>query len=223
MIMFENRDPKALIALILGLICLPLVPGLSRDAGAYTVKPPEEVTPPPKVKAPAAKRKRKPKKKPVVRPEPEEETTPTIQPATPPAAKPPQPPAPLPDRFTFTSEGIIQDTKTGLEWYEKGNQVTYYEADAWAKGLTLGGGGWRLPSLNEVHSIYVKGDEKVSYNYKNNPLCSIFKNIWTIDTLYITDDGSTWNYFYMVSIHDANTNISNKGHRADAFAVRNRR
>ena len=138
----KNRGPKVAIALVLGLICALLAQGQGQEALAYTVKPPTEEAPaPPQAPAPKPTPKPKPKKKPVVRPEPEEEAS----------------PAHRSSRFTVSSEGIIRDSKTGLEWYVgQYRDTTWYEADDWVRGLTVGGGGWRMPTLRELQDIYIR-------------------------------------------------------------------
>ena len=142
----KNHSYTALTALVLGLICLLLAAGLAQEAGAITVQPPEEVAPsPPPAKATPAKPKPKPRKKTAPRPEPEEET-PIVKPATPPPEPPP--------RFTASSDGVIRDAKTGLEWYVGPDRDTdWNEASDFAKrlrDLNVAGGGWTIPNLKEL-------------------------------------------------------------------------
>lgn len=61
-------------------------------------------------------------------------------------------------RYTVTSCGSIQDTRTGLEWFVGPDRnTTWYEARQWANGLQTCDGGWRLPSLEEIGTLYDPG------------------------------------------------------------------
>jgi len=54
--------------------------------------------------------------------------------------------------------GIIIDFKAGLQWYVGPDQDTDWDqANAWVKSLTVGGGGWRMPTIAELKSLYHKG------------------------------------------------------------------
>ena len=58
--------------------------------------------------------------------------------------------------FIDQGGGVILDTATSLEWEQNANhgQVNWAGAGAYAAGLTLDGGGWRLPSLSELQQLY---------------------------------------------------------------------
>jgi hypothetical protein len=58
------------------------------------------------------------------------------------------------DRFTKAKNGVISDNATNLEWYVGPNQVTWYQAKAWAENLTEAKGGWRMPTLPELKAIW---------------------------------------------------------------------
>jgi hypothetical protein len=61
-------------------------------------------------------------------------------------------------RFTKANNGVITDHVTGLDWYVGPNaDNNWYEAKAWVDGLTVAGGGWRLPTVPELKGIYQKG------------------------------------------------------------------
>lgn len=64
----------------------------------------------------------------------------------------------LDDRFFAGDNGIITDTKTGLEWYEGPDKdTTWDEGKAWVESLSLDGGGWRMPRREELGELYKKG------------------------------------------------------------------
>jgi hypothetical protein len=54
--------------------------------------------------------------------------------------------------------GIVYDTKTGLDWVAspKGRLMND-SAKRWVSELTIDGGGWRMPSKDELKSLYQKG------------------------------------------------------------------
>lgn len=68
-------------------------------------------------------------------------------------------------RFEKHSSGIVYDSRTELEWYVGPDEDTnWVEAKKWARNLTvpgdgwrLWGGGWRLPTYEELRSLYIKG------------------------------------------------------------------
>lgn len=60
--------------------------------------------------------------------------------------------------FLAYSSGIVKDTRNNLEWFTGPDRnVTWHEADRWVKGLSVAGGGWRMPTLKELESLYQKG------------------------------------------------------------------
>jgi hypothetical protein len=59
-------------------------------------------------------------------------------------------------RFTKAENGVITDSVTGLDWYV-GKENTWHQAKAWADGLPVAGGGWRLPTVAELKAIYQPG------------------------------------------------------------------
>ena len=68
-------------------------------------------------------------------------------------------------RYEVSPEGVITDTTTHLQWYVGPNQdTTWDQAAAWVKKLSVAGGGWRLPTLDELQGIYEK-DKGSKYGY----------------------------------------------------------
>jgi len=51
-------------------------------------------------------------------------------------------------------KGLIDDQGAGLQWVCAPNQdMTWYQADAYAKNLSIAGGSWRLPTRAELRSL----------------------------------------------------------------------
>ncbi len=60
--------------------------------------------------------------------------------------------------YEVLENGIIKDTQMGLEWVLGSNEdITWIQAKAWAQGLRLDGGGWRMPTEVELERLYHKG------------------------------------------------------------------
>jgi len=54
--------------------------------------------------------------------------------------------------------GIVKDTNTGLEWkVGPDRNTTLDEAEPWVQNLNLDGGGWRMPTTDELKTLYKKG------------------------------------------------------------------
>ena len=65
-----------------------------------------------------------------------------------------------PDIFRYLSykDEIVRDIKTGLQWVVGPDKdTTWHEARLWVQSLALDGGGWRMPTINELESLYHKG------------------------------------------------------------------
>jgi hypothetical protein len=61
-------------------------------------------------------------------------------------------------QYIAFSNGIVKDTKTGLEWVAGiDGGVTWHEANAWVASLNIGGGGWRMPTVEELKGLYQYG------------------------------------------------------------------
>ena len=60
--------------------------------------------------------------------------------------------------FKVSSEGVIKDLWTGLEWAPVPlTTVNYDGAIRYSKSLGLAGGGWRLPTVDELNELYESG------------------------------------------------------------------
>ncbi|MBC8466590.1 MAG: caspase family protein [Deltaproteobacteria bacterium] len=60
--------------------------------------------------------------------------------------------------YVAYDNGIVKDTKTGLEWKTGPDENTNWnEANSWVQSLNLDGGSWRMPTMNELIGLYKKG------------------------------------------------------------------
>jgi hypothetical protein len=58
-------------------------------------------------------------------------------------------------RFMGSSEGVIADSVTGLEWVVGPDSDTNYaQAEQWVANCKVVGGGWRMPTRQELRNIY---------------------------------------------------------------------
>ncbi len=60
--------------------------------------------------------------------------------------------------FIAYDTGVVYDEYTGLEWYAGPDRnKNWYEAKKWIKKLLIAGGDWRMPTNEELESLYEKG------------------------------------------------------------------
>jgi len=59
-------------------------------------------------------------------------------------------------RFSASGNGTVRDSKTGLEWAQRdnGHDINWKSARSYCSNLSTAGGGWRLPSMDELEGIY---------------------------------------------------------------------
>ena len=122
------------------------------------------------------------------------------------------------ERFTRKDNGIIDDSKTGLQWLEGPDVPTSWEmADQWVLSL---GDGWRLPTTKELSGLYLK-DSKRKGKY-GDPLCldEVFRrergySLWSVKR----SSNSAWMYDFSRGYYHW-TEIMVKGHFDRAVAVR---
>ncbi len=60
-----------------------------------------------------------------------------------------------PGQYSIPGDGTVHDTKTGLVWQQvvAPGTSTWNLAGAYCVGLSLAGGGWRLPSVKELMTL----------------------------------------------------------------------
>ncbi len=56
------------------------------------------------------------------------------------------------------TNGVVYDTNTGLEWIAgPGRNMSWEKAQKWAESLEIDGSGWRMPTRQELETIYQEG------------------------------------------------------------------
>jgi len=117
-------------------------------------------------------------------------------------------------RFTVSSEGVIADSQTGLEWVVGPNRDTNYaQAEQWVAGCNVAGGGWRMPTRQELASLYQKGvgERNMDPAFKTTGWC-----VWGEPR----DSSSAWDFPFAdgneYSINRTNSRLTR------VFAVRSR-
>jgi hypothetical protein len=119
-------------------------------------------------------------------------------------------------RFTKASDGVITDHLTGLDWYVNPNpDQTFREAKAWVEGLTVAGGGWRLPTMVELKAIY----QKDASAYHMDPLFQV-KGAWAWSG-ELRNDWSVWGLAFYNNLQGWHS--MNYGNGRVALAVRSHR
>ncbi len=57
--------------------------------------------------------------------------------------------------FVAYANGVVADTRTGLEWIAGPDvDTSYYQAVEWVRGLMTAGGRWRMPTTKELRTLY---------------------------------------------------------------------
>ena len=125
-------------------------------------------------------------------------------------------PQPLTIRYTLLGEKIIADSLTDLEWFPGPNRdMDWYMAEGWIKKITLSGGGWRMPTLLELRSLY---DENIGAEFKIDPAFTLTACcIWTGEKI---DAMSARNFSFKPRFRE-HGRMPNS-YRNRAFAVRSR-
>ena len=121
-------------------------------------------------------------------------------------------------RFTIDGQGVISDKQTGLQWHVgHGRDTDWNEAKRWVENLTVDGGGWRMPGINELKGIYEEGVG----DFNLDPVFEVSKNwVWSGET-----DGSSsaWSFFFPFGSGGERFSRSRiDSYSLRAFAVRSR-
>lgn len=94
-------------------------------------------------------------------------------------------------RFLLTSNGIVCDAKTGLEWKAGPDKDTNWDqACVWVQNLKLDGGGWRMPTLDELKGLYQKGTGRLNMT----PLLKTTG--WQVWSDKLKDSSFAWGFYF---------------------------
>ena len=114
--------------------------------------------------------------------------------------------------FSKDNHGVITDHKTGLQWFVGPDRDTNWtQAKKWVEGLSVVGGGWRMPTKDELHGLYQKGvgDRNIDSAFQTTGRC-----VWASET---GKSSFTWPYCFA-------PDPSKRGYsEVRAFAARSRR
>ena len=113
------------------------------------------------------------------------------------------------------ANGIVQDTKTDLEWYLGPDKDTTWEvAKSWVENLTVDGGGWRMPTREELKALYQKRAE-------SRNMTPLLKNTgWLVWSGETKDSSSAWFFDFFGGSGGGSSRNFSYGRRG--FAVRSR-
>ena len=97
-----------------------------------------------------------------------------------------------PGRYTV-SNGTVYDTRTQLTWQQSVDAGAYPQANAvtYCAGLSLAGGGWRLPTVSELLSIV----DRTKYDPAIDPIAfpsTPAAGFWS-SSPYVGSAGNAWN------------------------------
>jgi uncharacterized protein DUF1566 len=128
--------------------------------------------------------------------------------------------------FIAYANGVVYDKITGLEWYAGPDKDTnWHEAKRWVESLNIAGGGWRMPTVAELRTLYIL--KPLTKRNIKEPFVTPFLSktsgidVWASKTegsklAYCMGFGSL--YFRMGSYHNRSSSKKYRG-----FAVRSLR
>jgi hypothetical protein len=95
-------------------------------------------------------------------------------------------------RYVAYDNGIVCDCFTSTEWYAGPNEnFSWFEADRWVRSLSVGGGNWSLPTVEQLRGLY----RKKKNGDLLTPLLSIqCTDIWSGEC---PDDASAWGFNFI--------------------------
>lgn len=73
-------------------------------------------------------------------------------------------------RFSVSSDGVITDALTGLQWVIGPQNITFSQAKHWMTACKIAGGNWHMPTLGELRHLFEKNNGKtiqIDRTFKN--------------------------------------------------------
>ncbi len=101
-------------------------------------------------------------------------------------------------RLKALESEVFYDKNTGLEWLAGPDKATsWYDAKKWVESLTaVAGGGWRMPTRQELKNLYKKGVGKRNMT----PLLKTTGwRVWSGET---KDSSSAWGFDFLIGTED---------------------
>ncbi|NQT55827.1 MAG: caspase family protein [Desulfobacteraceae bacterium] len=118
--------------------------------------------------------------------------------------------------FIAYATGMVYDKNTGLEWFAGPDRNTNWnDAKVWVENLNVAGGGWRLPTREELKTLYQKGAGK-----RNMTSLLKITGWWVWGEA--RDSSSAW-YFYFANGSEGWGIRDSSYYDGRGFAVRSRR
>jgi hypothetical protein len=117
-------------------------------------------------------------------------------------------------RFSVSSDGVITDAQANLEWIVGPNaDIDYSQAEQWVASCKVAGGGWRMPTREELANLYQKG-------VGDRNMDAVFKTTGWWLWAEPRDSSSAWRF----NFHYGNEDWYNRHNSYDArvFGVRSR-
>ncbi|MBU2631730.1 MAG: DUF1566 domain-containing protein, partial [Proteobacteria bacterium] len=89
--------------------------------------------------------------------------------------------------------GVVFDTRTDLEWFQgPDEELDWQQAGNWAKRLDIDGGGWRIPTMNELFSLFKKGSGTKNMTGLLNPKSWW---VWCKNQYYFSNNPDVYNFY----------------------------
>ena len=119
--------------------------------------------------------------------------------------------------FLVTDNGIVLHRSTDLEWFiGPDKDMTCYEAKDWADNLSVDGGGWRMPTINELRTLYE------AVNKTSGLPWSKFKG-WVVWSGELYEKSRTDSWLLVFDFNGVRVLESCAHHASRALATRSRR
>lgn len=116
--------------------------------------------------------------------------------------------------FQMLGDGVIRNTKSGLEWYVGPNRdINWENAVAWVDGLQVACGGWQMPTRNQLKGLYQEG-------VKSGNMVSFFKNMVGMRVWCGQTRGLTMAWYFPFNGNEASSRYKDDTYRKRALAVR---
>ena len=120
-------------------------------------------------------------------------------------------------QYVSYKNGIVYDEKTNLEWMVGPDKNTSWdEAKTWVESLSVEGGGWRMPTREELKTLYQEG----AGSRNMTPLLKTTG--WWAWSGETKDSDSAWAFFFRFG-NEPWSLRDNSGTAFRGFAVRSRK